>query len=666
MARSVGIDAGDYAVKAVEVDGSYRKTRLLGYRIERLSGGPAESAARAAAFAAATGEAIRQAKMTGDRVLGHPCREAVLRTIEVPFRGEDNIRRVIKSEVENAIHSHAVDEMVVDFHTIEANDERTRVLVAAVPKPGLAAMLSALVAEGVEPEHVDLDTMALYRVADWCGAFQAPGAREDDEIALDEREDAVEAAETSLPAAAPAAEPVVGITVVIDLGARSTRVLLVDGGRLVDMRTLRIGDAVVVDAVARAHDLPFDVARDAVQACLASGADYQVEVAAALPVPVDGGEAAAPAAARRVMVGASAVADEQAAFVQRLSREFVRFLASSSIPQTVGAVWITGGASRLAGMVEMLRDVFGVTPRQLDVMAHVKHSLSPEEAETVGPKLAVAIGLALANLGGPVGFDLRREELAYTRGFDRIKSALAITCMVALFAAIVYAVKLGNELKNLEYRLGMTFEGPKANPKDPQFFGQLSPIVLSKFVREAAYFEFPDGNKKNYAYKDLVADLVAKPVAERVRFVRDKLRRALDIKQKESGIYEEVSLESGLAVLLRFFEVLKASEDGMGRYLLASLELNMRATPSQKFSGRWLQCRFAFRGSDFRERFAALRSAIEAECQRPGSPFEAIDERVGGDLPFRDGAEKGINGAYYDLKIHIREAFAAPTFGGGQ
>src|SRR5262245_57924310 len=449
MVRSVGIDAGEYAVKTVEVDGSYRKTRLLGYRIEKVTGAVMETDARAAAAATAVAEALRAAKMCGDKVLGDPRREAVLRTLEVPARGADAIRKVIKSEVESAIHSHQVDDMVVDFHELGGSPEGSRVLVAAVPKPGLRSMLTALTGEGVEPERVDLDTMALYRVAEWCGAFRAPGL--DDEIALEEDDGADVAVPAVVAATAPAGSG--SITAVLDLGARSTRVLLVDGGRLVDMRTLRLGDATIVDAVARGNELPFDTAREAVRGVLESGADYQTEIAAALPVAAEGGAAEAapaPAAARKVVVDAAAVDAERATYLQRLARELTRFLAASNCAGRIDALWITGGASQVAGLEDTLREVFGTSPRQLDVLGHVKHSLSAEEADEVAPQLAVALGLALANLGGPLGFDFRREDLAFTRGFDRVKSALAITCMLMLFTAIVYGVRQTHELKNLE------------------------------------------------------------------------------------------------------------------------------------------------------------------------------------------------------------------------
>jgi hypothetical protein len=302
----------------------------------------------------------------------------------------------------------------------------------------------------------------------------------------------------------------------------------------------------------------------------------------------------------------------------------------------------------------MLTDVFGVEPQELDVLGRLQHSLAEDEAEALAPQLAVAVGLALASFGGPTGFDFRREELAFTRGFDRVKFPLAITCMVALFTAIVYAIKLNNELKNLEYQLGATFTGEKADAKNPRFYGMLSAVLLNGNFSES-HFLLQDGGK-NYAYKQMLQDLVKESVADRLRFVRDKLARVLDRKQQESGIYEDVKLESGLAVLLRFMDVLELGKAEIGKMLLCSLALDMRAEGPGDKSGRSLTINVAFRGDDFRERHAALKGTLEAECKRPESPFLLVEERRSERL-FADSDQTGVKGAYFELILVIKDSF---------
>ena len=122
--------------------------------------------------------------------------------------------------------------------------------VASVPKAGLRQQLQALSALSIEPEAVDLETMALWRVADWAGAFEAGG------------EGAVAG----------------GVTAVVDLGTRSVKVVLVEGNSLVEMRALRLGDGAIADDVARRNGISAQVALAVVRECLVSGVSCRLQV----------------------------------------------------------------------------------------------------------------------------------------------------------------------------------------------------------------------------------------------------------------------------------------------------------------------------------------------------------------------------------------------------
>ncbi|MBL8752696.1 MAG: pilus assembly protein PilM, partial [Planctomycetes bacterium] len=258
MVRSIGIDPGDQAVKVVEVDGSYKKARLLRVHVAPAGAPAAGGSTHSDVVAVAVREAL-DLGMRGDETLGHPCREAVLRTLELPFTGHEAIRKVVKAEIEGEIQGASVDDMVVDFHEIgPGTSGGTRIMVASVPKAGLRAQLAALRAHKIEPESIDLDTMALWRAAHWAGAFE-PAEGEGD-------------------ATSAGPKPV---SVVVDLGARSVKVLLVEDENLVEMRVLRIGDAAVGDEIARKHGLDATMGRNAAWASLTSGADQRLEVPSA-------------------------------------------------------------------------------------------------------------------------------------------------------------------------------------------------------------------------------------------------------------------------------------------------------------------------------------------------------------------------------------------------
>jgi Tfp pilus assembly PilM family ATPase len=622
----MGIDAGDGAVTVVEIEGSYRKVRLLAAQSVPV----ADLAQRATAVAEAA-QAARSAGMRGEALLAYPCREAVLRQIELPFQGREAIRKVVKAEIEGEIHSHAVDDMVVDFLEIGAAAEKgTRILVASVPKAGLRSHLEALSGKGIEPERIDLDTLALWRAAHWAGAFQT------------------------------AADGAAAVTAVVQLEARATKVLLVEGERLVDMRVLRLGDDAVAEDVVRRHGLPLATAREAVRTCLRAGTDCSVEVEVALPAAPAGGTAdpgAAPAApVRRTVVVAHAEVEAAAtAFQQRLARELVRYLAASSKAAAVRKLVVTGPSAGLSGVGEMLREVFGVAPEPLDLLGMVAHDLDAEQVQNLGPGLATAFGAALARLGGPVGFDLRQEDLAFTRGFERVKFPLALACVVGLLALLLHSTLLSRQLQNLELELGRTFLDPKDPKATPQFHGRLFAVFASRWFEDPRNFRIEQKGGKDFTYRDLVAELQTVPVPRRLLVVRERLRKVVEQKQKESGIYEDVSLESGLAVLVRFAQVLLPLEPQLGRYLVTRLSLDMGRSRGLEFTVALRGD--PLRGGDFRSGASLIEAALEADAKKPDSPFMVLAGNAGKSREHLFRPDSGVTGGYFTMKIGIKPSF---------
>src|SRR5687767_7652251 len=108
--------------------------------------------------------------------------------------------------------------------------------------------------------------------------------------------------------------------------------------------------------------------------------------------------------------------------------------------------------------------------------------------------------------------------------------------------------------------------------------------------------------------------------------------------------------------------MMHTAEPQLGRFLVTSIHLNMRA-PRRK-----LDFTIAFRGDDFRAREAALRRVIDAELQRADTPFEPADSPSTnkGEEIFRDANEPaGMDGAYYKVTMHVKDAFAPFGPGGG-
>jgi len=623
MAKGVGLDIGEYEIKVVELDGSYRKPRLAKVSIDAVDalGAGDDDAGRAS-------EALHVLKDAGiareNVCLAFPCREAVLRAITVPFVGDDNIRKVVKFEVEGSIHSHNVDDMVVDFLTIEVHPNQTKVMVVAAPKAPLRARLKALEGVGIEPESVDLDATALFRTADWLGCF-------------------AEKTEAAGEEGAPK------VHLVIDVGARSSAVLVVVDGKLVDMRALRTGTESFVDEVAAQFDVPPKVAREAVIAALQTGRDQNMVLP--LPVPVEGEAEAAPALpARSAALPFGRAAAARDGFLERFRRELMRFLAAVPQVHRVDVVWYTGGGTQLPGVVDVLREVCEAEPRPLDVLGRMQHGLDDAEAAAVNPRIACAVGLALGMMGGPARLDLRREDLVFARRFDRIKFPLAVACMLGVFLLFFMGLRALTDYRILRQEYGWAATVDSGNRRAPKvsFLGYQNSYVKRIMTGDCHIERRLDGK----AYETLCNELARCEPFTHLPRIRDALRKHKQAEEEKTGYYADLSLESGFAVLVRMAEVLEKVGPKLGRYLVTDIRLSL---PPQK-DGRFLELGFAL-GQDFRTKHAAIKEAFTEDAKAPGSPFSGVSEGGPGDTKLYQGLDEGEEGSYVTVKVNVKPTY---------
>jgi type IV pilus assembly protein PilM len=685
MAKATGIDVGGYEVKVVELDGSLRRPRLVRVSIDQVEPPKDESEVeRARAEARSVRRLIKEDGVSVETAsLGFPCREAVLRNLRVPFTGVEAIRKVVKFEVENTIHSHSVDEMVVDFHVRgERAGTETDVLVAAVPKPALRSRLEALEAVGVEPETVDLDTMALFRAGLFCGALTDPIEAVDSGEVPDEEvgglPEAEEDAEPPVLDVVEQANEAVVARLVIDVGARSTRLVAATAhGRLIEMRAVRVGLDSVAHEIAKTFRQPYSAAQEAVTAYLSGEeelellalADDDVDVPASVPATSSvesprGDEVAATDSVEPTESGQESddtgplpidpafVGDAHRRMLGRLRREMMRFLTSLGRIRGVEAVFLTGtGVSQ--EVWRLTRDVFGVEPRELDVLSRLQHDLSEEEAASVASRLAVAVGLALGMLGSANRMNFRREDLAYTRGFDRIKFPLGIACMLTAFLMFIYGMRLYQQLNTLSVRYGkhqatsVAGRGGTTTTKH-EFFG-----FVGLIVNEGTRQYNPNRFITNEEYRSLIDELVETPTFERLPVIRKAFLDEFTERQQATGIYEDLTLPSGFAVLARFVELIQEIEKELGGFVVSSIDLDMEQGRGGDGS---LSFTIAFRGEDFRAKDLRVRRALEDEFKKPSSPFKDLggSGRGGasrGERVFTDGA-----GAWFDYRIELRAA----------
>ena len=658
MPRVAAIDIGSHTLRVVELDGTAKKAKLVHHGIQQLP--PAATDADPIDSAEAQAEAIAELlKEEGIAKSGLsyavPVRDSVLRKLHVPFKGRDNVRKVLKAEMEGLVHSHAIDEMVADYQPLSEDEDGTHVLAAAVPKGPLKLRMDAAEKAGLEVEVLAHEAMGLYHAARWCGAFAAAGESvapvgDDEEVVL---------ADEDVPAGVPA---VTGpeFRVVVQVAGDETVLLLVKDGELHDVRGLRAGDEGAVEEIATAYGLDSGTARWASLEALHTGADVAVDGLAA-PLPAETGDPApagdedegtpAPVAvAESVTVAPALVQRAVDRYLASLRRELVRFLASVPELTRVHGLTVTGSALDWPGMHELLAEVFGVQPVEMDVLAKLSHSVPEEDEVQVRRNIPVAVGLGIGRMTGANLFQFRQEDLAFTKGFDRVKFPLALVCMLALFALLLQGMKQQKELQAIEQQIGSTYyydlkSGSKRGQQGVQFTGHLNTL----FPPNAGWFA-DDRNFPQDLYEQMVASLAEMDVNLRVNYVRSKLKGYLEDSQAEKSYYADLQMESGFAVVVRLTQLLKGLEGQLDRYRLSEIDLDL---PSKSSRGGKLRFVIVVRGKDFRDQGQMVLQALQRDMTQPDSPFEAIDRDRSKEVPFSEGE----GGAYLTYEVELRESF---------
>lgn len=157
---------------------------------------------------------LAEHQLLGARVVtALPCREAFVRTLALPFQDRKKLGQVVPFEVE-ALLPISLDDLTIDYHVYPgtgadgASAPHADILVAAAPKRAVHDHLALLLDAGISAGAVDLDALALCRVAQALAGAEAGTAE--------------------------------GLAV-IDLGAATTTLCLLDQGRPRIMRTIPWG-----------------------------------------------------------------------------------------------------------------------------------------------------------------------------------------------------------------------------------------------------------------------------------------------------------------------------------------------------------------------------------------------------------------------------------------
>jgi general secretion pathway protein L len=174
MARFLGIDIGDGALRGVMVRSTLRKLELERYVEIPLTESP-DAPGRLPELSEAGRNLLRALGATPDAIVaGLPGEETSLRAIELPAAARKRIGEVLPFELE-AVLPYDPHDAIIDHQPIASDQGTLRVLSAAVLRPHVAAALERLRQIGLEPRELAAGAAALDGLGNLIPELKAAG-----------------------------------------------------------------------------------------------------------------------------------------------------------------------------------------------------------------------------------------------------------------------------------------------------------------------------------------------------------------------------------------------------------------------------------------------------------------------------------------------------------
>jgi type IV pilus assembly protein PilM len=339
----VGLDIGSTAVRAAEVSvGGSQPSVLRAAQVKVAAGAVENGEVRDPGLVA---EALRELWAVGkfksrQVVMGVGNQRVVVREIGLPWLPEKELRASLGFQVQEFIPM-SVDDVVLDFDALGEFEQEgrrmIRILLVAAPRAMVDAVVAAAPGAKLEPIGLDLVPFALVRAV----------GTSDDGMDLE------------------------GDEAVVDIGAHVTNICVHARGVTRFVRILPSGGRDVTLAIARSLGVEDDVAERLKKGESVLGAP--------------------PAETVR-----SAAMSRAGSFVDEI-RSSLEFYTAQAQGARIARVLITGGGSKLDGLLDLLRGRIPVPVERGQVFSRAVPKLDLDERalNEAEPVLAVAIGLAI-------------------------------------------------------------------------------------------------------------------------------------------------------------------------------------------------------------------------------------------------------------------------------
>jgi len=287
-----------------------------------------------------------QAKFSSKKVVvGVANQKVVVRQVDLPWLPVKELRQSLAFQVQDFIPM-PVEQAILDFHPLEeftndAGGRMLRVLLVAASRDMVMSAMEAAQRAGLTPVMVDLTPFAMLRAL-------APA----DQMGFSAEAEAL-----------------------VDVGASVTNIVVHQGGVPRFVRILLMGGGDITDAVAERLGVPADQAESVKQTTGLALIPGQAE-----PHPAN-----------------RAIEQTGAAFVEEVRGSLDYYLAQPGAAR-IGRVVLSGGGSRLGGLVERLSAATRLPvelARPMSALKLGKTGLTDEQLAYVEPMVTVPVGLAM-------------------------------------------------------------------------------------------------------------------------------------------------------------------------------------------------------------------------------------------------------------------------------
>ena len=337
----VGVDVGSSSVKAVELQGKGGDFQLVSLGFESL---PSDSVVDGQimelnAVSNAIGSIFNEHKITTPRVAagvnGH---SVIVKNIVLPQMGDDELQESFAWHAEEHIPFDIAD-VNLDFHVTGRTEDAIHVLMAACKRDKIANLKQAIQLAGKQPMVIDVDAFALQNCYELNYEPQ-PGQ----------------------------------VVALLNIGASTTNINILNAAQSVFTRDASFGGNQYTSLLQKELGLTFDQAES---------------VKRGMPVP-EGAEQ------REIGPIMDTVSDILALEIQK-TMDFYRATAEDG-ESAVQKILISGGGSKLPGLVEFLSNRFEIPVEMFDPFRKIRvdaRGFDPEYMREIVPEMAIAVGLAL-------------------------------------------------------------------------------------------------------------------------------------------------------------------------------------------------------------------------------------------------------------------------------